>query len=155
MCIVVDPPLFVPMLKCSDPDHAKYAPVLDWVSRGCGKFVTGGTKYQEQINGVRSVIPLLTEFQRRGKIIRVDRSQVDGAVAILKDIEPSNNFDDPHLVALVRVSGCGLICVNDPRSHKYLRDSRFYASKKARPRLYTRPKNSNLLCNNNIAPCCR
>ncbi|MBN3816286.1 hypothetical protein G3N57_06500 [Paraburkholderia sp. Se-20369] len=59
------------------------------------------------------------------------------------------------MVALVRLSGCRLICIRDRRAHRFLRRLAFYTTGRQRPRLYTRAKNATLLCNNNIAPCCK
>lgn len=155
MCIIIDPPLFVPMFKTTDPNHGVYQPVRDWVDSGSGKFVVGGTQYAAEVQKVCSVLMHLVEYERRGKIIRRDRTLVDAEVALVKQIEPSTDFDDPHLVALVRECGCKLICVNDPRSHRYLRATMFYKSPKDRPKLYTRVKNANLLCQTNIPTCFR
>lgn len=155
MCIVVDPPTFVPMFKPTDPEHAVFSPVRDWVVGGPGKFVMGGAKYKTELMAVRSVLPFLAELERKGKIVRRLDKEVDDDETVVKAIEPAKDFDDPHLVALVRLTGCRLICIRDPRSHRFLRASAFYRSKKDRPRLYTRPKNNTLLCNQNLAPCCR
>lgn len=155
MCIVVDPPLFLAMFKADNPDHLKYLPVRQWVDRGLGKFVIGGSMYQKELHGVRSIIHLLHEYERKGRVVKNAEATVDAEVAAVRAIEPTQDFDDPHLVALIRVTGCRLICVNDPRSHKFLRDSRFYVKLKDRPKLYTRAKNNVLLCNSNIGPCCK
>jgi hypothetical protein len=155
MCIVVDPPTFIPMFKATDPDHADFAPVRDWVIGGPGKFVMGGAKYTSELTAVRSVLGLLTELERKSKIVRKRNEDVDADEIKVRTIEPAKDFDDPHLVALVRLTGCRLICIRDARSHRFLRASVFYRSKKDRPKLYTRSKNNLLLSAHNLAPCCR
>jgi hypothetical protein len=155
MCIVVDPPLFVPIFKSTDAEHAQFAPVMKWITDGRGKLVYGGSLYKLELSRVRTAIPLLAELQRRGRIVRVPDADVDAAVKQAKEIEPAQDFDDPHLVAIVRVTGCKLICVRDPRSHRFLRSAIFYGSKAARPKLYTRAKNKHLLCDEHICACCR
>ena len=155
MCIVVDPPLFIPMFKSDDPRHAIYTPVLQWIDKGNGKFVIGGTMYKKELQGVRSIINLLVEYERKGKVANFNDKTVDANVEAVKKIEPSKDFDDPHLVALILTSGCRLICVFDPRSRKFLRDSRFYKKTKDRPKLYTREKNKALLSDKNIFACCK
>lgn len=154
MCIVVDAPLFVPMFKTSDPKSVSYQPVRQWVVEGIGKFVIGGTKYKAELAKIPTVLPVLLELERKGKVVRISDAVVDAEEALVKVIEPRPDFDDPHLAALIRATGCRLICVLDPRSHKYLRASKLYKSPKARPNLYTRPKNKSLLCARNVAPCC-
>jgi len=155
MCIVVDPPAFIPMFKQTDPEHSDFAAVRDWVISGPGKFVLGGAKYKGELFAVRSVLHFLTELERRGKVVRRNDAEVDADEAAVKVIEPAADFDDPHLVALIRLTGCRLICVRDPRAHRFLRATKFYATTKDRPKLYTRPKNGSLLCSQNLALCCK
>lgn len=143
------------MFKSTDPEHSVFAPVREWVTNGPGKFVLGGGKYRAELLSVRSILPILQELERRGKIIRRMDAEVDADEIEVKKIEPANDFDDPHLVALVRLTGCRLICLRDPRAHKFLRAPCFYRSASDRPKLYTRAKNATLLCKNNMAPCCK
>lgn len=143
------------MFKSTDPNHADFVAVRQWVVEGTGKFVMGGTKYKAELMAVKSVVPFLAELERKGKVVRKRDADVDADEAAVKAIEPANDFDDPHLVALIRLTGCRLICIRDPRAHRFLRSPRFYRSKKERPRLYTRTKNGALLCALNLAACCR
>lgn len=155
MCVVADPPTFVPMFKCHDPEHGQFAPVKDWVTNGPGKFVLGGSTYQRELRSVKSVIPFLAELERKRKVVRLSHEAVDAEEVKVKALESSTDFDDPHLVALVRVTGCKIICIRDLRSHKFLRSVKFYGSPKDRPRLYTRSGNIGLLCPKHITPCCK
>ncbi len=155
MCIVVDPPLFISMFKRTDPDYEIYQPVQKWVDSGAGKFVMGGSQYNTELMSVKSILPILLEYERKGKTRRISNTEVDNEVELLRKIEPSKDFDDPHLAALIRVCGCKLICIRDPRSHRFLRSPKLYKSLKERPKLYTRVKNSKLLCQSNIAKCCK
>ena len=155
MCIVVDAPLLISLFKSSDPNHEKYKPVLHWLKNGSGKLVFGGTTYLQELSAVASILNVLKEFEKLHKVVRIATNLVDEHQAAVKEIAPEKNFDDPHLVAIVRASSCKLICVNDPRSHKYLRDVRFYESGKYRPSLYTRPRNHQLLSESNIMKCCK
>ena len=155
MCIIIDPPVFIPMFKSTDPEHEKFLPVKNWVEKGIGKFVIGGSQYREELSRVKSILSLLAEFEKGGKVRRSNDAIVDKEILFIRKIEPSLDFDDPHLVALVRASGCKLICIRDPRSHRFLRATKFYNALHCRPKLYTREKNANLLCPNNIANCCK
>ena len=155
MCVVADPPTLIPMFKQTDPEHIAFAPVRDWIVTGPGKFIIGGSKYKKELSAVKSIIPFLLELQRRGKIVSCIDAAVDAEEAAVKLIEPAVDFDDPHLVALIRLTGCRLICIRDPRSHRFLRATRLYVTSGDRPRLYTRAKNKTLLHHANVAPCCR
>lgn len=155
MCIVVDPPTFIPMFKTSDPEHAVFWPVKNWIDNGPGKLVIGGTKYKAELSAVKSIIPFIAELERRGKVVRRPDADVDFEEKLVKQIEPALDFDDPHLAALVRLTGCKVICLRDVRAHRFLRRAKLYGSTKKRPKLYTRAKNANILCQSNLAPCCR
>jgi hypothetical protein len=155
MCIVVDPPLFVPMFKASDPEHAMYQPVRDWVENGLGKFVTGGATYKKELSRVSSILRILGELEKKGKLVKANDNKVDAEEVAVKKIFPLKDFDDPHLVAIVRTTLCKVICIRDPRAHKYLRHAKLYESTKHRPSLYTRPKNRALLCDKHICGCCK
>lgn len=148
-------PLFISFFKVTDPAHPKYRPVLEWIESGPGKLVLGGSQYQQELMKVGSVLRMLSEIEKKGKVKRADKTCVDKDVLDVKKMEPAADFDDPHLVTLIRLTGCKLICVNDPRSHKYLLADSFYGSPKLRPKLYTNHTHKHLLCASNIASCCK
>jgi hypothetical protein len=155
MCIVIDPPVFISLFKTDDKEHEKFKPVLDWVINGPGKFVTGGSKYKEELGKISSILSILAELKKKGKMVSVDDLKVNSDVEQIKALEPSKDFDDPHLVALIRLTSCKLVCTRDFRSFRYLRSSKLYASLSLRPKIYTRKQNSTLLCPKNIARCCK
>lgn len=154
MAVVVDPPLFIPMLKTSDPRHQEYFDIKNWVVNGKAKFVIGGTQYKNELSRIESILKLLIELDKRNKIYRISDNSVDEDVVNLKRLEPSADFDDPHLVALIRLSHAKIICVNDPRSHKFLKRNDFYDNPKLRPKLYTGSRNKRLLNDSNLSGIC-
>lgn len=154
MAVIVDPPLFIVIFNPSDPRYKEYSDVLNWVLRGPAKFVLGGEKYRQELYNIRSVLPKILELKRARKIYEVNDDLVDLEEVRLKRVEPSADFDDPHLVALVNLSKVKIICINDPRAHKFLRRSDFYKSPSMRPKLYTRAKNINLLSKSNLTGIC-
>jgi len=129
MCIIVDPPTYISIFKKSDPDYDNFKPVLTWVLNGNGKFVMGGSEFRKQLGKLYSILSFITQLRKIGKIIVFEDALIDKELLTVKEMERSAEFDDPHLVALVRVSGCRLICVKDNRSHKYLKDKKFYSKK--------------------------
>lgn len=155
MCIIVDPPLFVALFKTSDARHVTFLPVLKWVKEGEGKFVVGGSLYQEELRKVATVLGPIQELEKKGKVVRRDKAKVDIQVQVVKAIEESEKFDDPHLVALVLESGCRLICTSDDRAHKYLKATKFYTNSKSKPSLFTSESHHHLLRKSNIANCCQ
>ena len=134
MCAVVDPPVFVSVFKSTDAHHEVFRHVLTWVERGNGKLVMGGTQFRQELTAVRSVLRPLAELERRNKIVRCNEEVVDAQVAIVRGLEKSKAFDDPHLVALVRLTGCRVICTKDEASHQFLRSAALYERPVTRPR---------------------
>lgn len=154
MAVIVDPPLFIALFDQKDLRHSDFVEVLNWVLKGPAKFVIGGTKYREEIFNVRSVMPKLAELSRARKIHNIKDETVDAEELRVKLIEPKPDFDDPHLVALVCASKVKIICIKDPRAHKFLRRVDFYPDSKLRPKLFTRAKNKNLLIKENLKGVC-
>jgi len=150
MCIVADPPTFVPIFKVDSANHSDFQPIKNWVLRGGGRFVIGGSKYRKELNGLRSVLPLIAELARMNKIIRRPDNEVDAEEAVVKRIVPSSDFDDEHLVALIRLTGCRVVCTSDLRSHKYFKSDALFPNRADRPSIYSEATHSHLLCNGNI-----
>lgn len=155
MCIVCDPPALLAVFKEDHEKHLDFVAVRKWILEGPGKLVMGGSQYRNELARLRSLVSLIAELSKKNKIVRADDAAIDRDVADLKRIEPSTDFDDPHLVAIVRSTKCKVIGIIDPRAHRFLRRVDFYDQLRDRPNLYTRKKNSHLLCQNNISSCCR
>jgi hypothetical protein len=59
------------------------------------------------------------------------------------------DFNDKHLVAIVEVSNCRLICTNDEKAMPYIKNKDFYETVKP-PKIYTGLRNEDLLNHTNI-----
>lgn len=155
MCIVVDPPLFISIFKSGDADHANFSGLRDWVTKGPGKFVLGGSLYKKELSKIESVLNLIKNYERSGKTVSIDDSRVDKEVKVVKRLNKSNDFDDPHLAALVRASLCRIIATRDKRSHRHLTDSALYKKSCSKPKIYGGNRNNSILCKRNVASCCK
>ena len=155
MCIVVDPPLFISIFKNSDSDHNNFSGLRDWISNGPGKFVLGGSMYKEELSKIESILNLLKNFERSGKTVSIDDSKVDKEVKAVKRLRKAKDFDDPHLAGLVRASLCKVIATRDKRAHKHLTDTTLYKKACSKPKIYGGNRNNSILCNKNVASCCK
>lgn len=90
MCVIADPPTFIPIFKASDPEHSQFSPVRNWVTNGPGKFIVGGSTYERELMSVKSVIPFLAELERKRKIVRLSREAVDAEELQVKALESSH-----------------------------------------------------------------
>ena len=137
--------MFVILFKTSDPLHSQFIDVYDWLINKNGVIVYGGTAYKEQLSKVTSVLGVLAELKKSNKIQIVADSAVDDAASYAKSICGSKDFDDEFLVGIVSVSGASVVCVNDPRSHKYIKRKDLYLNNVKRPKIYTGLRTKNLL----------
>ena len=84
-----------------------FAEIVKWVSRN-GKIVTGGRLERELLN--TKMRALLVEWERVNKIVKIDGRTVDAAE---REIDPLCESDDPHVLALVNLSGSTLVVTED------------------------------------------
>lgn len=154
MCIVIDPPLFIPMFKTTDPKHTDFIDLKNWIHTGKGKLVYGGEEYQKQLNKLNSILKLIAELRKKGKVVIMDSDAVNDAAEFALQNAASTDFDDAHLIAIISVSKCRLVAVDDPRSHRFIKSKKLYLKNTRLPKLYTGARNKNILTQRNITQCC-
>lgn len=157
MCLVIDinaiPTVFNPDLE----NHEKYKPVLDWVIKGNGKMVCGGTKYWEEFKLIGKYIRLFNQLNKAGKVVKVDDEAVDQKMGELVKLCNDADFDDPHIVALLIVSGCKVVSSEDARSYPYIKRKEWYPKGRGVPKIYKSSSfnyASAILCDGNLADVC-
>lgn len=154
MCLVLDTNVFGAFFDPESEKHNEFIPALEWVVRGKGKIVFGGSKYKNEMKETNKYIRFFASLERAGKLVRISDSEVDRKQDEVKKMEPKKDFDDPHLVAIVLVSQCRIICTNDKRALPYLKRTDFYKGKVKKPKVYQSKRNSSLLADCNIADIC-
>jgi hypothetical protein len=155
MCIVIDASALAAVFNADDAGHDNFSPVMEWVTRGRGKVVYGGTTYMRELRAVRSLLELFLELTRQRRVVRIEDAEVDAherrIVALVRD----RRFDDPHLAAIVCVARCALICTRDNRAFGFLKRRDLYSEVRCDvPRLYTSKRNRDLLCDQHIVGRC-
>ena len=153
MCIIIDANTLGRVFNQKSTEHEEFEPVLNWILNGRGKFVIGGSKYMREIGA--KYLGLFSEFGKVNKAVKVDNQLVNDmeiwAAAQVNDID----FDDPHLVALLLVSKCKLICSLDKRAYPFFTHKTFFPPGIDKPKIYSRKSNSDLLIDGNIAAICK
>lgn len=104
---------------------------------------------------MRKYLALLVELKKTRKVVEVSDSDVDRETTRLKNIESHPDFDDAHIVAIVIVSGCKLVCSLDKRSYPFLKARHLYPNTANRPKIYSGVRNKNLLSPKYVAVCCK
>lgn len=152
MCIVIDVNVIPCVFDTENKEHCQYKPVFNWVIEGKGKLVIGGTTFLEELEKLSKYLKLLQLLNTAKKVVYVNNDLIDKERDRIRNQVTDADFDDPHLIGLLKVSKCKLICTNDHRMKKYIP---IFFSNRERPRLYTKAKNCKLLCDNNIAAICK
>jgi hypothetical protein len=126
MCVVIDMNVLCCVFQASNPQHQDFSPVKIWVTQGNGFIVFGGTHYKEELRKAKSYFGLFLELSKQGKVKQVNHELVDEHERQVEAILGHPDCDDAHLIAIIRVSGCRLICSNDRRADKHLKNRKCY-----------------------------
>lgn len=150
MAIILDTNCFSHVFCPKDIRHAEFRPVLEWVIKGNGFFVYGGTKYLKELKRTKSFILIFRLLRDLGKAVVIDQEKIDNYQKSVEQKEQDPDFDDPHLPAIVAVSHCKLICSTDCRSIRFVTRKDFYPKGFPLPKYYTGIANKKLLKDTNI-----
>lgn len=157
MCIVIDINTFHAVFNTESDSHKLYQPVMQWVISGKGKIVCGGSGYFRELAKLKKFTRLFNQLKTAGKVVFADDVKIDAKEAELKLLCDDNDFDDPHIVALLIVSGCRLICTEDSRSYPYLKKKEWFPKGAVLPKIYcakSTKRAGKLLADKNIAEIC-
>ena len=153
MCIVIDINTLHLVFKQNTARHTDFKPILNWIVSGKGKVVYGGSKYNTELKRAGSYLFLFTELDRAGKSIRLIDNDVDEVQHSLDQEIPNSN--DSHLMAIIIVSKCKLLCTCDRRSMPNIKNRNYYPSGVNPPKIYCQLRNRRLLNDSNIAEICK
>lgn len=106
-----------------------------WLEKKQGFLVVGG-KLRREVAKSRGGKRRVQELQNRGQLVPVRDAEVDAEAQRLEQ-DRRVRSDDPHILALARVSGARLLYTNDKDLQKDFRDSRLLRD----GRIYTSVKN--------------
>lgn len=155
MCIIIDANALHSVFIRGKSDHEEFKPVLDWIMEGKGKIVYGGAHYHNEIPP--KYLGIFVALRNARKAIRVDDAAVDKYQREL-EAKGLKGFNDHHLIAIISVSRCKLLCtknIANKNDIKCLNNKDLYPRGVSPPSIYSRGKNKDLLCDKNIAECCK
>lgn len=155
MCIIIDTVCFSKVFDPANAEHDRFQPVFSWVMDGDGSMIYGGTTYRIEISErIKRFGRLLVDLERKRRLIRLDDTRVDETEAKLKVLEPCKEFNDAHIVAMVIVSKCCVVCTDDAESLPYLADRRLYPRGTKPPHVYHLKDHAKLCCGRFMAKIC-
>ena len=154
MCIVIDTNTLSCVFNTDDANHNDFEPVSKWILEDKGKVVFGGTKYMQELEKAPKYLKLFELFRQVHKVVIISAAEVDKEQKTAEQKIQDKDFDDPHIVGILKASGCKLVCSRDSRSFPYITHKVFF-TKRNKPKIYSTKRNADLLCDNNIAACCK
>lgn len=144
MCIVVDINTLAPVFDESCGLHSDFVYVKNWIEAGRGYLVFGGTKFKQEL-GNSKYLRLIRLLKDAGRAVAVRDDVVDAEEARVKDQTEGTDCDDQHIIALLGVSRCPLVCSLDKSSYKHIRNRSLYPPGMPRVKIYSSKKNQSLL----------
>lgn len=112
MCLIIDANCAAKFAS----GHREAAPIAIWLVKKSGRLVVGGTKLKGEYNRVAKFAGLLAQLSAAGKIKFASDSDTDRLEQELSDSGLLIS-DDPHILALARVSGARVLYSNDQNLH--------------------------------------
>jgi len=131
-------------------NHSEFKPVHDWIIHGKGHAVYGGTKYKAELGKSYRYLKLFRQLKAAHRAVEIRQDMVDARELELLHLIKGKGCDDQHIIAIFCVSGCVLLCSEDIRSFKFIKDKHNYTHGCRRPRIYQRAEHKSLLSDENI-----
>ena len=138
--------------------HSQFKPVLNWIQRGRGKLVYGGSKYIRELGHLTRCLAVVITLGKQNRTVHVPDQEVDDEQSEIDKSFFHPQFNDSHLVAIIVVSRCRLLCSLDKNSHPFITNNQFYDGKHPpvkKPKIYSSKKHIGLLIDKNIASICK
>ncbi len=150
MPVIIDTNCFACVFSSKNKHHLEFKPILEWIIKGNGIMIIGGTKYEKELIKdftYQKIIRLLREI---GKVKQGNTLQIDNQEKEIKKKLIQKGFNDQHLVAMVIVTKCRIICSNDKESIQFVTLKNLYPKGALHPVYYSSSKNKSLLCDKYI-----
>ncbi len=149
MSIVVDTCALAPVFNPECCGHPEFKPVYDWILEGRGQVVFGGSKFKTELVKAGRYLRLFAQLKTAGRAVEIRADLVDARETELIAMTLGTDCDDQHIIAILCVSGCRLVCSLDGRSYDFIKCKRYYPKNRGLPKIYSSSKNIGLLCDRN------
>lgn len=148
MCIVIDTNMA--SLIFGKPKDADSIPVINWLTdpqkNGCLVF---GGKLSKELDRVNNAKRFLKALNAKGRAIMVPKETVDAEEQVVLN-KGYCRSDDPHVIALARLSGARTLCSKDNNLHCDFKN--LHLISKPKGKIYQDASHSHLLCHTSSCP---
>ena len=155
MCLIIDTCCVPSVFNAQSKEHAEFIPVLHWVTIGKGRMIYGGTRFNAELARLPKYFPIIKQLSKQRRAIEIQSPTIDKLEKQLEAQVSNPDFDDAHLVALVTISKCRVVCTKDQRFHPYLQDFHLYPKKQKPPKIYSAASHVKLCCDKHLVAICK
>ncbi len=141
MCVIIDANLAHQFFTHPPDDELK--PVLDWLTEPSqdGRLVTGG-KAADELLKMGAPRRFIRALAQAGRLRLIPKAEVEAEETIVLATELCQS-DDPHIIALARVSGARVLCSHDKALHADFKNPHLVS--KPRGKIYQNTTHRHLL----------
>jgi len=138
MCVIID--ASVASRVFSENRYPDYVPLWKWIEDGDGVIVYGGRLYEElsKVNRAKRYLKTLSDAGKAHKMSTDDVDQEEKKVSLMR-----RKSDDPHVLALARLSRARVLCSNDTNLHADFKNLKLLP--RPRGRIYQKAQHKNAL----------
>ncbi|RJP34442.1 MAG: hypothetical protein C4547_10970 [Phycisphaerales bacterium] len=146
MCLIVDANRAADTFAA--PVSPDAVPVVQWLLRKDGRIVYGG-RLTVELFRVEPARRALRELKRAGRAVELDYDAVDSETERVSSTGLCVS-DDPHIIAVARVSGARVLFTSDSDLHRDFKNPRLVNG--PRGTIYQSAKHADLLRHTAICP---
>jgi hypothetical protein len=155
MCVIIDACSVASVFNKEAQQHKSFIPILRWITVGNGRIVYGGSKYKAELRRLKQYLGIILELYKQGRVVMIPDKPVDRYAKKIKLELADQEFNDEHLVAIVAISRCHIVCTDDKKAHPYLQRRSLYPKGVKPPKIYSSASHVKLCCDKNIVSICR
>ena len=152
--VILDTNCFSRVFNQKDMNHPQFASFLEWLCDGPGFLVYGGSRYFSELKKAEKYLRVFSILHRYNKARVYNKEQIDNEADRVSRMIEHQDFDDPHLAAIVIVSRSEVICTTDARCFPFLKRKDIYDGKAKCPKFYTGERCNNLLSSRYVGDRC-
>ena len=145
MCIVIDTCALAYVFDPNNKKHHEFVHVENWISKGHGFLVFGGTRYKNELYEARRYLRLIIELKKAGKAVAIQDEIVDKEEERVRKLTDGTDCDDQHIIGLLSASRCPIVCSDDKRAFKYFKNKNLYPDGMKEAKIYSESRSKNVL----------
>jgi hypothetical protein len=145
MSIVIDANTFAMVFDPNNALHVEFFPVKEWIDRGEGFLLFGGTKFMAEMGQSLGRLRLIRLLKESGKAVEIETAIVDKLEQNVIEQTRRTKCNDQHIIALLAAARCHLLSSRDAKSFSFIKEKTLYPKGMRKVRIYFSSKNRALL----------